>query len=342
MHVENGFMKTKIIYISGSEVFNMSAVREAFETVRHELGLSKDTVLFGVPVDADDAFDGKFESVTTISTPTEDVATAQPIVTETMVATTAVAEPVPEIMEEPVKAEKPKRSRKKSGDTANKVETTEKQDAVVEEPNSQDVEEEIIPILSILGDEQKNSGDTVLSTDDNTDVVSVQKDTEIIQPIIEPVPESNIVDTKPEFITETSEESDSMDTDDTSVNEPEVASVQDDEENQLEKLLQSVQSLNEDKIEVKDVELKIVESEPEETDATLEKLAMEFAENQDKIENTTKSSVRGGRIGKLKNILPFKKSKKNEPSLMGDLFGWAGEAANDDDFSMPDFFPTDH
>ena len=50
-----GFMKTKIIYISGGEIFNMSDVRNAFETVRHELGLGMDTVLFGVPVDAEDA-----------------------------------------------------------------------------------------------------------------------------------------------------------------------------------------------------------------------------------------------------------------------------------------------
>ena len=69
-------------------------------------------------------------------------------------------------------------------------------------------------------------------------------------------------------------------------------------------------------------------------------MANEFAENQDKIVNTTKSSTRGGRIGKLKNILPFKKVKHNDSGLMGDLFGWAGVAANDDDFAIPEFFPT--
>jgi hypothetical protein len=48
-------MKTKIIYISGTEVFDMREIRAAFDEVRSALGLAKDTILFGVPVDADDA-----------------------------------------------------------------------------------------------------------------------------------------------------------------------------------------------------------------------------------------------------------------------------------------------
>ena len=73
------------------------------------------------------------------------------------------------------------------------------------------------------------------------------------------------------------------------------------------------------------------------TDATLEQLATEFAENQDKIPAAQKNEGRG-KIGKLKNILPFKKARRDDTGLMGDLFGWAGIAANDDDFSMPGFF----
>ena len=107
----------------------------------------------------------------------------------------------------------------------------------------------------------------------------------------------------------------------------------------MEKLLQSVQSLHEDKDETVP-EPTDAEPQMDETDLTLEKLANEFAENQDKIVNTTKSSARGGKIGKLKNILPFKKVKHNESSLMGDLFGWAGVAANDEEFGIPEFFPT--
>ena len=49
-------MKTKIIYISGNEVFDMNDIRAAFEEVRNTLGLDKNTILFGVPVDSDSAF----------------------------------------------------------------------------------------------------------------------------------------------------------------------------------------------------------------------------------------------------------------------------------------------
>ena len=48
------FMKTKIVYISGNEIFDMSDIRAAFEEVRNALNLDKNTVLFGVPIDEDD------------------------------------------------------------------------------------------------------------------------------------------------------------------------------------------------------------------------------------------------------------------------------------------------
>ena len=48
-------MKTKIIYISENEIFDMRDIRGAFEEVRAALNLDKNTVLFGVPVDAEDA-----------------------------------------------------------------------------------------------------------------------------------------------------------------------------------------------------------------------------------------------------------------------------------------------
>ena len=50
-------MKTKIIYISGNEIFEMAEIRAAFDEVRSALGLDKDTILFGVPVDADNAIE---------------------------------------------------------------------------------------------------------------------------------------------------------------------------------------------------------------------------------------------------------------------------------------------
>ena len=72
-------------------------------------------------------------------------------------------------------------------------------------------------------------------------------------------------------------------------------------------------------------------------DATLAQLASEFAKTEDKIIVENKPETHG-KIGKLKNILPFKKVKQQDNSLMGDLFGWAGIAANDEEFSMPGFF----
>ena len=80
------------------------------------------------------------------------------------------------------------------------------------------------------------------------------------------------------------------------------------------------------------------ESDDDSVDATLEQLATEFIENQDKLASEAKSSTRS-KIGKLRNILPFKQSKHKDNGL-GDLFGWAGIAANDEDFSVPGFFTS--
>ena len=74
-------------------------------------------------------------------------------------------------------------------------------------------------------------------------------------------------------------------------------------------------------------------------DATLEQLAAEFANTEDKIAAPAPTQSQG-KIGKLKNILPFKKARRDDTGLMGDLFGWAGVAANDEDFAIPGFFTT--
>ena len=94
--------------------------------------------------------------------------------------------------------------------------------------------------------------------------------------------------------------------------------------------------LQEDIIEEPISETKTSQQEDISVDATLQQLASEFAEKQDKIASETKSSTRS-KIGKLRNILPFKQSKHKDQGL-GDLFGWAGIAANDEDFSVPGFF----
>ena len=113
-----------------------------------------------------------------------------------------------------------------------------------------------------------------------------------------------------------------------------------DDEADLEKLLSAMTPLQEDVIEDTVTSEPIAEpiEEPEDisVDATLEQLATEFAETQDKIATESKSSSRS-KIGKLRNILPFKQSKHKDQGF-GDLFGWAGTAANDEDFSVPGFF----
>ena len=115
-------------------------------------------------------------------------------------------------------------------------------------------------------------------------------------------------------------------------------------EKTLEELLESMTPLGEDEKVVPQPVVNFepsIDSEPaqtpnEDSDATLELLATEFAESADKIVAPTKNETRG-KIGKLKNILPFKKAKRDDSGIMGDLFGWAG-VANDEDFTIPGFF----
>ncbi|MFQ6760375.1 MAG: hypothetical protein ACLRFM_03190 [Alphaproteobacteria bacterium] len=344
-------MKTKIIYISGSEVFNMADVRGAFDTVRRELGLTRDTILFGVPVDADDALGGQFDAikpdvsqnVITNNTDTETPTTAFIAAT----ASTAVVDDAPVVAktDDVVAAPVKKAKRTKKVVTAPVVD-----DTPVDAPATKTDDDAVIPILSVLATDDAAKNDTVQNAPiaDMTDIADIMDDDISLA-------DTDLLDTKTDDAIDilddlkTDDVAPVVDFDAADIDDeiptvtPEVASVidaSDDDTDGLAKLLKSVQSLNED--ELPKPELTVVENniDVDETDATLEKLATEFAENQDKIVNTTKSSARGGRIGKLKNILPFKKAKSNESSLMGDLFGWAGVAANDEEFGIPEFFPT--
>ena len=111
-------------------------------------------------------------------------------------------------------------------------------------------------------------------------------------------------------------------------------------EKTLEELLETMAPLRED------VQMESVTNVPEsieiedsigEADATLASLATEFVDVQDKVPTFEKNSERG-KISKLKSILPFTKKKRDDTGIMGDLFGWAGVAANDEEFSIPGFF----
>lgn len=308
-------MKTKIIYISGNEVFDMNDIRAAFEEVRTALNLDKTTVLFGVPVDEDDAglMDNKtVENITPVVEETKTIET----ITETPVETVideiipeedyASDEPVSETIEEI----KPVEKQKKRGRPRKEAVMTEPVEEIVEEivedtPETIEDTEKVIPILSVLAGKE-----TAEETSQE----------------IEVIPE--ISDTKDEETIEI--QADEILSDDSI----------DEDEADLEKLLSAMTPLAEDITESKDsvenIEESIDENEDVSVDATLEQLATEFVENQDKISAENKPSSRS-KIGKLRNILPFKQSKHKDQNF-GDLFNWGGIAANDEDFSVPGFF----
>lgn len=351
-------MKTKIIYISGNEVFDMADIRAAFDEVRSTLGLGKDTVMFGVPVDSDDALAtpkaADTNAVTEATTPQEEM----PIETQTVIESTIVDDieestqkiteetPAEKIVEPEVQAEPEIKNIKKS--TAKKTRTRTKEKvsepvAEIEQPKSAD-EEKIIPILSILA--SKKDG-----LEDNSDN-NVVEEPEVIEEIPEESDEEEISEVHEIADINISEEFSPEDAQIDETHSHAIADMITDDapeapvEKTLEQLLESMTPLREDVIEdtedfidddnmsMEEVESAVVEDD---TDATLEQLAAEFAENQDKIPAQPKIENHS-KIGKLKNILPFKKAKRDDSGLMGDLFGWAGVAANDDDFAIPGFF----
>ena len=330
-------MKTKIIYISGNEVFDIADIRAAFEEVRNALNLDKNTVLFGVPVDAEDAglsvqpqiqtetpvVDTVVQTDDTIIVEDTDI---EPVIDITASTETIVSEetvPDSQIEEKPVK--KRGRSRKVADDIEKTTTETEPvAEPVVEKPES--IDEKIVPILSVLsGNDEQDISDTesenIITDDENS---TIEENTETITEIVAEKIEIQSDDLKPEEIEQISEKIE-IDESDTDI-EPD-----------LEQLLSAMKPLQEDIMESQSAPQKTPDSESDENiDATLEQLANEFVQTQDKIASETKSSTRS-KIGKLRNILPFKQSKHKDQGL-GDLFGWAGVAANDEEFSVPGFF----
>ena len=297
-------MKTKIIYISGNEIFKMEDIRAAFEEVRNALNLDKTTVLFGVPVDNEDA-----GLVTNVSESKPEI--IESVVVETMPEIEVKDEiiPEPDVKEEiESEIEQPIKKRGRPRKEAEKEEIIEEAEPMTEPVKETTEEEKVVPILSVL----ETHEEVVV---DETPVVE-EESIEIIPEISE-----EIVDTDE---SETEEITDN------------------DDDAKLEKLLSAMTPLEEDKLEepfVDEVPEEVQSESSDNFDATLEQLATEFIENQDKIAAETKSSTRS-KIGKLRNILPFKQSKHKDNSGLGDLFGWAGIAANDEDFSVPGFFTS--
>ena len=327
-------MKTKIIYISGSEVFEMADIRAAFDEVRAALELGTDTVLFGVPVDNDDALAHApvavedTVAVTTAIVKDTPVPTPAPVNSDTPAIAPVTTDEIPDIATAPKKKSRgrPTKTAKISPDANTDDKTT---IATVDTlDGAQDAT--VVPVASILSVLKSKSDDKASVADapiPDTAVTTTLDDAHALN-------DTPIADVTDETITD-------MITDDA----PDAPI-----EKTLEQLLESMTPLCEDHNEIA-TDSTPVEPDDEivmpddispaitdgNTDATLEQLATEFAENQDKIHTSPKNEGRG-KIGKLKNILPFKKTRRDDPGLMGDLFGWAGIAANDDDFSMPGFF----
>ncbi|MDR1361578.1 MAG: hypothetical protein LBJ18_04765 [Rickettsiales bacterium] len=292
-------MKTKIVYISGGDNFDAASVRAALDEVRKAVDLPSDVILFGISVDdaPSESEERRAES---------EVAVEAEIVAEPKPKRVRKAKPkeVKEVIEEispvpaPVSVPEPEQVIEAPQENAESTEPAEPAEPA-----------KIIPILSFLGANKKNE--------------------EVIEKIPEPapVPEKIIIS---ETVSTTIEIGPDL-TDD--LPEPE-------EEKTLEQLFKKISPLSEDKRvpEVKNSESDFDDAatsagaapQVDDTNAVLTKLAAEFAERQNEIT----AAPGGGKIGKLRNILPFKKVKKEETGLMGDLFGWAGIAANDDEFSF--------
>lgn len=328
-------MKTKIIYISGSEVFDMTEIRAAFDEVRSALGLDNDTVLFGVPVDCDSAIKNTDTSKTVVAQTTA-------VQNETVV-------------------DKEENNVVSMDNTVvdNALEIKDSEETITPEPEAEiteiktvDTDETVIPILSVLS---INDDETPVAqeTDPLSETEEIQapvdaeetfiNDDVIVQPEEvdnEPVISSISIDS--ELITPATDNdgvATTVSVTDMINDEAPEKSV----EKTLEHLLESMTPLRED-LEIETENNDFVDNdEPlyditdSDTDATLAQLASEFVQTEDTIETTQKNESHG-KIGKLKNILPFKKAKRDDGGLMGDLFGWAGIAANDDDFSIPGFF----
>ena len=340
-------MKTKIVYISGNEVFDIADIRAAFNEVRDTLGLDSQTVLFGVPVDKDDAL-GKQNSDSVTETVADAKINNNTDINSKITKTADKADTIQ--ADEKIQAVKTKKIVKKKTTKDTKITEPEiKSDVPDIKNNADNAEQEktVIPILSVLStktnetnqdnqDITKQNIQNIKENTKNTDNVSesVTADIDIQTEELE----VSITTDEAEPVQEQTADIEDMLTDD-APSEP--------IEKTLEQLLESMTPLREDVTEEHDTvaindDLDFVpeedtKSEQSDSDATLEQLATEFAENEDKITTNTKTENHS-KIGKLKNILPFKKAKREDSGLMGDLFGWAGIAANDDDFAMPGFF----
>ncbi|MCL2338891.1 MAG: hypothetical protein FWC51_02960 [Proteobacteria bacterium] len=337
-------MKTKIIYISGGEAFPPAEVRGALDTIRGMLKLDADTILFGVPVDNADIRMGVVSeapvfSGATDNTPEYVAAESAPIAETALILKTDTAAQKPaeisEISEKPAPTRKPRKTKAAAIETSAAEPVKSKPVApilsviggVMAEPVPVEVSKpetvvtESVTVLELDADDSPDGTITTLYqfTDTDDDADNEIKSIEDIFEGLSPIAEDRPVDLN-------KYDGDDTETESESPQRPASPSAK----------------ATGDRMGDMSIDL---ESDAE-IDATLSKLATEFARAQDNhdIEGGpaphSPEGAKGGRIGKLKNILPFKKKDRAESSLMSDLFGWAGIAANDDtsDFEMPEFF----
>ncbi|MCL2017340.1 MAG: hypothetical protein FWG80_01010 [Alphaproteobacteria bacterium] len=331
-------MKTKIIYISGGEVFPPQQVRAAFDAVRGMLCLDSDTVIFGVPVDCDDI------GLSSIPDAHSHVVTDEKGLEKSAIDKESIV-PAMEIPEASL--------------IENQIATKPVAEQTVTAPpirkrKKKETEEQALatPILSVLGSIQSAKEESVASIPDPTPVANPEpvKDKEVSGSAlpgrvsddfaVRSAPSDNYAQT-PAVKTSHDDVKEEM----------LVEAVEEDVVQSIEDIFAGIPPLSEDKpIDLTTRDEAAGEDEYTDSpvvqhtgdDATLSKLAAEFIAVQDKDLGVAKEldTAKGGKIGRLKNILPFKKKERAEPSVLGDLFGWAGVAANDDtdSFAMPDFF----
>lgn len=350
-------MKTKIIYISGNEIFDMADIRAAFDEVRAALGLGADTVMFGVPVDADDALAAQNneniiqDAAPVVSEIPTQIEQSNEII-QNVDATPIVEEPS-ENIEKPKKSVRRGRPKKSDLEIAQATEESNSSEPVAgdvadtgDEPaESATAAEKVIPILSVLATKSEPAAESEPTENAQPAAAATDTDAQATAPIIADI-DINAELNAPAIDDDVNDAPMRVTIGDMINDDAPVAA----KEKTLEELLESMTPLREDHID-DDAVASDIADEPvvmddvtdattDDGDATLEKLAAEFAQTEDTIVAAPRAQSHG-KIGKLKNILPFKKAKREDAGIMGDLFGWAGIAANDEDFSIPGFFtPT--
>ncbi len=202
----------------------------------------------------------------------------------------------------PIAVEKPRKIRKAKIEKLEIEEEIIQEEPAVEEMPETKQPERVIPILSVLsGGKSETPAETLDSVDVLPQVVSITEIADVLEECL-PDPEPKTPQT-------------------------------------IEEIFENLTPLPEEKI-IESARAACDDSPGEnlDDDATLTKLAAEFVETQK--ESDPEPASRSGRMGKLKNILPFKKAKKDDAGVLGDLFGWAGIAANEDEVVTPGFFAT--